>query len=374
MNYRGKLFTYGGDIYDVKHTDGLFLQAIKENLLFHQTNCPEYDRILQQGNFYIDSLHSIDDLYKIPPIPTLFFKSHALYSIPQKRLPVNVTSSGTQGKKSHVGFDKRTLYYALRMVLKTFAYHRLLSPVPTNYIVLGYEPSKRNQMSATKTAYGTTWLTPTLQREYALKDLGDRYELNIEGVKRALIRYSKIKLPVRFIGFPAYMKFLLDAMKEEKLYLRLPKHSKVFLAGGWKQFFKEKVDKAELLLQIEEMLGITADNCKDFFGAVEHPVVYCDCKHHHFHVPVYSRVIIRDVESLLPVENGKIGLLSLVTPLVGSVPLTHVITDDLAIMHEGKSCGCGIASPYFEIIGRVGLQHIKTCAAGAAELLGRDSV
>ena len=120
---------------------------------------------------------------------------------------------------------------------------------------------------------------------------------------------------------------------------------------------------------IEETLGIQEENCKEFFGAVEHPIVYCDCKNHHFHVPVYSRVIIRDAKTLLPVENGKIGLLSLATPMVESVPLIDVITDDLAVMHDGETCGCGITSPYFEIIGRVGLQNIKTCAAGASELL-----
>lgn len=55
--------------------------------------------------------------------------------------------------------------------------------------------------------------------------------------------------------------------------------------------------------------------------------------------------------------------------MVKSVPLLSVMTDDLGILHDGASCGCGITSPYLEIIGRVGLQDIKTCAAGAADLL-----
>ena len=39
------------------------------------------------------------------------------------------------------------------------------------------------------------------------------------------------------------------------------------------------------------------------------------------------------------------------------------------MLHDGASCGCGIESPYLELLGRVGLKEIKTCAAGAAELL-----
>lgn len=45
------------------------------------------------------------------------------------------------------------------------------------------------------------------------------------------------------------------------------------------------------------------------------------------------------------------------------------MSDDLAIMHDGIECGCGINSPYFEILGRAGLTDIKTCAAGAEELM-----
>lgn len=368
MDYRKKLFTHW-DPYDTEHTDALFLNAVKANLAFHQSNCPEYARILQNAAFSADSLHALSDLYKIPAIPTLFYKSHELYSVSDKKLKIAVTSSGTKGKQSHIGFDRNSLYYALRMVLKTFSYYHLISAVPTNYIVLGYQPSKQNEMGAAKTAFGTTLLAPACHREYALKNVGTGYELNLDGIKNALIRYSRMKFPVRFMGFPAYLYFLLKNLKESGMKFQLPKGSKVFLAGGWKQFLSEKVEKAELYRMIEETLGIKEENCKEFFGAVEHPIVYCDCKNHHFHVPVYSRVIIRDVHTLLPVENGTVGLLGLVTPLVESVPLVHVITDDLAVMHDGKTCGCGISSPYFEIIGRVGLQDIKTCAASASELL-----
>ena len=110
----------------------------------------------------------------------------------------------------------------------------------------------------------------------------------------------------------------------------------------------------------------------EFYGAVEHPILYCDCTRHHFHIPIYSRVIIRDPETLEPLPNGQIGLVNLITPMVRATPILSVMTDDLGVLHNGSECGCGIDSPYLEIIGRVGLKEIKTCAAGAAELLGRQ--
>ena len=96
-----------------------------------------------------------------------------------------------------------------------------------------------------------------------------------------------------------------------------------------------------------------------------------DCPCHHFHLTNFSRVIIRDVDILEPVENGKIGLINLLTPMVDSVPLASIMTDDLGILHDEK-CSCGISTPWLEIIGRVGIQDIVTCAAGAQELLKEE--
>ncbi|HEX3027572.1 MAG TPA: acyl-protein synthetase, partial [Clostridia bacterium] len=183
-----------------------------------------------------------------------------------------------------------------------------------------------------------------------------------------LIHYEKSGFPVRFMGFPAYFMFLIKELMNSRIHLKLHPKSLVILAGGWKQFFAERVDKQTLYQMSKETLGIGGDRIREFFGAVEHPIAYFDCPNHHFHVPVYSRVIIRDTE-LNPVKYGEPGLLNLITPMMTSMPFVNVMTDDLAVLHPGEECGCGIHSPYFDILGRVGLADIKTCAAGASELL-----
>ena len=77
------------------------------------------------------------------------------------------------------------------------------------------------------------------------------------------------------------------------------------------------------------------------------------------------------MDTLEPVENGKVGLVNLLTPIVDSVPLLSVMTDDLGILHNEK-CPCGVDSPWLEILGRVGIKDIVTCAAGASELLKEE--
>lgn len=362
-----KLF-YHRKLYDAENTNSLFLKAILENVRHHQAHCPEYAAILEQQGFSPESVRAVEDLYKIPPIPTLFLKNHTLYST-GKKLMFTSTTSGTSGKVSRMGLDWASSWRGLGMILGTFFTHKLVSLRPTNYIILGYEPARRNQIGAAKTAYATTYAAPALHREYALKDTGEEYELNLDGLKRALIRYEKSGHPVRFMGFPAYFMFLLKELNESGICLRLHPQSLVMLAGGWKQFFSEQVDKKTLYALSKETLGIDGDRIREFFGAVEHPIAYFDCPNHHFHVPVYSRVIIRDTD-FHPVPYGTPGILNLLTPMLTSMPFTSVMTDDLAVLHPGEACGCGIKTPYFEVLGRVGLADIKTCAAGAAELLG----
>ncbi len=367
MSVANRLF-FHRRLYDLKGTDALFVRAEVDNVRHHIAHCPEYAELLARQGFTIDSVKTIDDLWRIPPIPTAFLKRHTLYSASPKHLMFQSTTSGTSGRTSRMGLDWTSAWRGLGMVLGTFLTHRLVSLRPTNHVVLGYEPAKRNKIGAVKTAYAMTYAALPVHRVYALKDNGTDYVLNLDGIRAALLRYEKQGLPVRFMGFPAYFMFLLRELQEAGVRLKLHPKSKVFLAGGWKQFLSERVDKPTLYGLSEQVLGIGGDRIKEFFGAVEHPIAYFDCPNHHFHVPVYARVLIRDA-ALRPVGFGTPGLLNLLTPMMTSMPFSSVMTDDLAVLHPGTECGCGNPSPYFDVLGRVGLADIKTCAAGAAELL-----
>ena len=213
-------------------------------------------------------------------------------------------------------------------------------------------------------------MAPALHREYVLKNIDGTYEQNEEGIMNALFKYQKASHPVRFVGFPGFLFFLLRRLKEEKIKFCFHSSSRIILGGGWKQFSDERIDKAEFYALIKEYLGIPAQNIKEFFSAVEHPIAYCSCENGHFHVPIYSRVIVRDVKTLQPLPYGEEGLLSFITPLLGSVPYTSVMTDDIAVLRKGENCGCGISSPYFEVLRRASDKIIRTCAADAAAVLG----
>ncbi|MCH5164426.1 MAG: acyl-protein synthetase [Clostridiales bacterium] len=369
MSKINKLFSVR-KLYNTQMTDELFVKAMAENCRYHYRHCKEYRDILDSFDFTPDQIKTMDDLAKLPFIPTLYFKKHRLLSMPEKRMIVKVSSSGTGGVKSFVGFNVGTLWRAFKMVKRVAKYHKLWSARLTRYVIFGYRPRRENSLGAAKTAYGFTFFAPAASRIYALEWKNGEYSLDLDNIKSKLIKYSKGKMPVRTMGFPAYTYFLLRQMKEEGLSVKLPKGSLICLGGGWKQFYAEKVEKEDFYKLAYEVLGVDDKHIIEFFGAVEHPILYTDCRSHHFHVPAYGRVIIRDVDTLEPVPNGTPGLVNLLTPIFGSMPMLSILTDDIGILHD-EPCECGETSPHLEILGRMGIKDIITCAQGAEELLNQ---
>jgi len=369
MKLRNRLFSVK-DPYDTAGTEELFAAAMRENCAYQYRHNPGYRAILDADGFSPDDLHSPEDLEKLPVIPTAVFKKHDLNTKGAAGpFAVTVTSSGTSGKQSSVKYDVGTLLAALKMVLKVTAHRGLLSLKPANYIVFGYKPHKGNKTAVTRTATGTTFLAPALKRVYALRFRNGTYEADLESVIEAIQAFSRSRFPTRFIGFPSYTWFAMKQMEDRGLCVSLPAGSKIMLGGGWKQFYKEKVDKVTFYQTAKDVLGVDEKDIVEFFGAAEHAILYCDCPNHHFHIPVYGRAMIRDVYTLKALGKDQTGLINLMTPMVRSAPLLSIMTDDLGVIRDGSSCGCGCTSPYLEIIGRVGLADIMTCAAGAAEKL-----
>lgn len=372
MNYRRKLFTTKR-LYDLPPTDILFVKAMKSNLTFHMQHCPEYRDILETLNFDMHSLKSIRDLVQIPPLPTSYLKNKTLLSKPYDKLLIKTTSSGTSGQKTLSGFDVSSAVYDLFMALNVFSFHRMISLQRTNYLVLGYQPDSSNQTTMAKALKAYTLLAPAKKVEYALTVKEGVYRLNTNGLVDTVLAYERQNCPVRIVGSPAYFSMFTNELSARGIQIKLHKNSIVLLGGGWKTFLADEISKEELYQTAQRTLGIRYENFKDHFSTAEHPVNYVACRQQHFHVPVFSRVIIRDVHTLAPVPDGTPGLLNLITPLLSNAPYGSILTDDIAVMSSGNSCECGISSPYFELIGRAGFARVRTCTQATSEFLKTSS-
>ena len=97
MLSRQALFWRSGP-YDLPGSDRRFLRAVRDNCAYHIKHCPEYRLICQAEGFVPEQLNTVEDLCRLPVLPTLFFKRRRVRSMPQWRLSFEVTSSGTSGR------------------------------------------------------------------------------------------------------------------------------------------------------------------------------------------------------------------------------------------------------------------------------------
>ncbi|GHV83766.1 acyl-protein synthetase [Spirochaetia bacterium] len=355
-------------------TDKMFVEAMKEIVLFHKEHSAFYSRLLEKNKFDINTLSAVEGCAAIPFVYADFFKTHIVKSVGDDQITDHYTSSGTTGQKSQMFFDERSLGSAIKMIDFEMDYLGFNSPdTKSNYIMYSYQIPEDSKLGTANTDKRMTKYSPPAEIEYALKQNGrGGYDFDIFGIINALQRYAKQDLPVRILGFPSFFYFTLQQMKDLKIKpVKLNPKSATLFGGGWKGFAGKEISKKELYETGEEILGIPNNRFCDGFGSVEHCIPYMECSNHHFHVPTWSRVFIRDVRTLDVLPFGNSGFLQFVSPYITSAPAHSVLMGDLAVLHPASKCGCGIKTPYFEIPGRAGTSKNKSCAIAAAELLKR---
>jgi len=357
---------------DLAANDEDFIAAMKEITKWHLSRCDFYKKLADSQKFNLEDVRSLQDCLSIPHLWAHFFKSHEVLSVPHSEVFLHLTSSGTTGQKSQIFFDKWTIGSAQRMVDSIFDYYGWVTLAQKcNYVLFSYETESSSKLG---TAYTDNFLckyAPVNEVFYALKLTGSGgHEFDCFGTIDAFIKYAKQGLPVRLFGFPAFLYFALERMKKLGIApLKFHPDSMIFLGGGWKGNADKAIAKDDLYALVEEMLGISNARLRDGFGSVEHCVPYVECCNHEFHVPVWSRVFIRDVETLAPLGYEKKGFLHFVSPYITSMPAHSVIMGDMASLHKAESCSCGLPTPYFKIHGRAGVSKNKSCALAASELL-----
>lgn len=356
--------------YQDSHIAGLeFVLALKEVFSWHSDRSSFFKTFLQQNNFDIKTWDG--SLDKIPFIAADFFKFHEVKSIEEDKVFLHLTSSGTTGQKSQIFFDQWSLESAQQMVKFIFHYYGWVTEEKTNYLLYSYQTEADSKLGTAYTDNFLTQFAPVNAIEYALKWNGKNgHDFDLYGCIRALQKFSDEGLPVRILGFPSFLYFTIQRMRDLQMKpLKLSPKSLVFLGGGWKGFADKAIDKTEFYKMVEDQLGIPNERLRDGFGSVEHCIPYIECKNHHFHVPVYSKVLIRDLYHLKNVGYNQEGFLQFISPYITSVPANSVLMGDLAILHKGSDCDCGLNTDWFEILGRAGLTKNKSCAIAAAELL-----
>lgn len=361
------------DPYDVEGTDALFADAMRQITAWHAARCPYYADWLRRNSFEPESIRSIDDIERIPFLHANFYKTHTVKSVPDGDIAITLTSSGTSGQKTQMFFDDWSIYASDKSADVQFAWYGRITDEPTNYMMYSYEPAPGVNTGTLRTRQMMRRYAPENGLEYALKFNGSGHDFDLFGSIDALKRFEAEGKPVRILGFPAFLYFTLERMREMGMPpLRLNPKSLVMMGGGWKGFVDRQLSSEEFRDYIEDRLGLPHTCCHETYGAVEHGVAYTDCDEHHLHVPIYSRMIIRDPVTLEPLPDGEPGFVNVISPMNTGVPVPSLLLGDMGVRHPPGSCGCDNPSPWFRILGRAGTSKNRSCAIAASDLLRRN--
>lgn len=355
--------------------DALFVHAFRESISWHQQKNSFYGALLAQEGFAVDGLQFIEDLQQLPFIHANFFKTHQTLSIDREHVVEHLTSSGTSGQKSQMFFDEWSIKSARRMVRFIYDSYGFITPEQeVNYLLFAYEPTRNFKVGTTNTNLFLTSFAPPREIFFALRHMSGSYEFDRFGTLQTLQKYEEQGLPVRIQGFPSFTYFTLKLMEEMDIRLKLHPDSLVLFGGGWKGYADQEISKDQLYAMLHERLGLLPYRIRDAYGSVEHSIPYIECSGHHLHVPVWSRLFVRDVKTLDVLGYGEPGMMNFITPYLTSVPAISVLMGDMGILHPPSDCSCGAQTPFFTVQGRAGMSKNKSCAISASELLKKRGV
>ncbi len=370
-----KPFVSCGQLFDLPDafdhnpiSEKLFNAAMNEALRWHAARCPEFKAFLASCGIADFRQEYLPE--QIPPLLVTIFKEFRLISVPEKQVKIELTSSGTGGRRSAIVLDNRSYRRIWKVVGSIFASLGLVDRGrKVNYLCFTYDPKVAGSVGTAFSDKMLTGLTGRRSVFYAIrwnKNAND-FEFDLDATVKKLIEFSRRPEPVRILGFPAYLWQVCNRLEEKGLTLNLGKDSYIITGGGWKMHKDQEVTKDFFKDRIERVLGMPRENLRDLFGMVEHGIPYVDCEAGRLHVPVFARALAVDPETLQPVKDGEEGLLYLMTPYLSSYPSIALLTTDKAVI-EGN-CPCGRSGKTFRITGRAGLAKHKGCAITALDLL-----
>jgi phenylacetate-coenzyme A ligase PaaK-like adenylate-forming protein len=352
------------------HTPGhdeLFAAAMRESVAWHRRRCPEFDAFLRVKGYQGGPQAQPED---IPPLFVTIFKEHRLISIPPDDVKLELTSSGTGGRKSAIVLDARSLRRILRIVDHMFGALGLVQREErVNYLCFSYDPKIAKNVG---TAFSDKVLTGLTRRKsvfYAIRwnEASQNFEFDLEATAKKLVAFARQGGPVRILGFPAYLWQVCDWLEARGITLDLGPRSFLITGGGWKVHRDKEVTKDIFKARVGQVLGVPPENLRDSYGMVEHGIPYTDCERGELHVPIYARARALDPETLQPMPAGVPGLLHLMTPYLSSYPSISLLSTDLATVQTG--CACGRPGHFIRILGRAGVAKHKGCAITALEYL-----
>ncbi|MCE1246594.1 MAG: hypothetical protein LWY06_08120 [Firmicutes bacterium] len=351
--------------------DIMFLEAMQESFNHHYNNCPVYQTICRLEGFSPEHFQSYNDIFYIPHIFVSVTDTGKLLSVPENEVKTIRKSSDAPGGAGAVCFDSITLNRIRKIIFNIYQdFDMAKHSVKSNCILFSCKEKLTGEGANPLSDIYLNSLANINELVYALKwnTSANAYEPDFDSVSEALARFAEADAPLLIIGFPALISEIRTGYPvENPSPFAFGKDSYLITGGGWSTKTGENIDKGEFRKTISQWLGIPQKNIREIYGMEEHGVPYCECECGKMHIPVYSRVVVRDPETMRILPDNIPGLFHFYTPYVNSFPALSLLTTDTGIVSD--NCECGRNSPYIEVVGRAGIARQRGSAVKALDFL-----
>lgn len=403
------------------YPDEKFCSDLLEQIKLSYDNCKYYqEELCKNFDFRIPDELTIEDLKTIPYIPTdLYKKSENLtlqfLKVPLDKIALFSCSSSTTGDPSIVprtveDFDQ-IQYNSIKVFTDFFRWddYKVGSKIS---LIFNFSPgrllmsfmAKKNAKGfeyVKKTRYFTACMNKPWefygQEEYMVKPKFFKTiwailsTFSIKGgfildVSRLLKMVEKVLktghwkgneiVKILFGGSPLLMNNMFEKrLLKENVFYDLDGISFVGCGGGGWDGVKgeaklDVVDKVRFINNYEKIFNIKRKDIGDIYAFTEGPTLFgghWSEKYQDFllHCPDTSRIIVRNVEGLEPVNEGMEGLLEVITPygVNGSINQAVLVDDIVELISKNKCPECGYEGATFRIIGRLKNAQGKSCSS-----------
>ena len=343
----------------------LFVDSFREVAAIHYDGHPTFQAFWKEAGIHPDDIQTEADLNRVPPLMVHLFKEHELVTGPRNKIALTLTSSGTGGQKSQIFLDQGSLDRVKKLAYRIHESLGMTTTEKVNYLCFTYDPSIAKDLGTAFTDELLTSFTGKKSVYYTFQwnDQKKEFFFNEPGTIETLRRFEAEKLPMRILGFPAFLHQVLNQFPDS---FHFGPHSWVQTGGGWKGQADKEIPKQEFRKSVSSRLGLPVENMRDLFGMVEHGIPYVDCERGQMHIPNFARVLTRSPDGRKILKNGERGLLQLMCTYNTSYPAMNLLTTDWGRVGY---CECKTPGPTLELLGRAGVSQSKGCAIKASEML-----
>lgn len=332
------------------------IEIVRLQIQHHIKKCKAYKSWYDENAFF--SPQYIKDFDEIPFIPSSVFKYMDLKSYNGGKSKIIKSSGTSTNLKSNIRIDISTSINQRKSLSRLLTH--ILGKNRKNFYVIDAEPSPTTQSKEinARVAGMQGYMIAAKSVKYLLKKKGEKLILN----KKILLELYKDNDSV-LIGYTFMIWKHLILNEDLKNYKNITNNNfKLIHFGGWKRLSNLRISKKQFTKAVIKKIKIKTANIFDIYGFTEqlgtiYPSYgFSDCK-----VSAFSHVLVRDINTLQILPDGKSGFLQFISPLPLSYPGFSLLNDDIGKISKRTKGNFGQEELEFEVFPRLNKAVSRGC-------------